>query len=306
MSSVAAPSMQQAFADAKVEHSEKSEQAPASEVSTAPPVAEVPAQHTDKPAGVPSSTGDPDLISDTDWAGLATLSPADQRAELNKRWTQKTQSLAAERKRLARYEPHADLLDAYDTDPSGTIRQLAEQHGLVLAPTEKPASPSEGESPYLADAKAQLGPDLDFLATPMAALLDKIVAPLKAELGTLKSQTTTIVSNASQAEVDGVMKSFEKAHPDWKEHEPAMLKLGLQPGPGMTANDYLEACYKLVTYDARISQAKVDAVTKMSKAAEAAETETPSVNGRQVTHTVPKNAGMREAHAAAKRGEVWI
>lgn len=303
--------MQQAFADAKVEHSEKSEQAPAPEASTATAAPVPPAQDTEKAAGAPPVTAESsDLITDTDWDALQVAfkgDPAKQRAELNRVFTQKTQGLSAERKRLERLERYTDLIDAYETDPAGTIQQLADQHGLAKPPVpEKPAQPSAGESPYLADAKAALGPDLDFLATPVAALLEKIAGPLTEKIGKLESQTTSFVTKASEAEVDGHMAAFEKAHPDWKQHEPAMLKLGLQPGQGMSAMDYLEACYKLVTYDSQIDKAKAAAVTKLSEAAEKADKDTQTVPGKQVTLTAPKKASMRDAFAAAKRGETWV
>lgn len=309
MSVPAGPSMQQAFEAAKVEHSEKPEQAVAPEASTAKTDPVPPAQHTEQAAGAPSVTADAsDLISDADWAALQETFKGDsakQRAELNRVFTQKTQALAAERKRLARAEPHLDLLDAYETDPAGTIRQLAEQHGLVFAPAVEKPAPDAATDRFLSLAKTKLGPDLDFLAAPMAAMLSEVTAPLLTELESLKSQTTTIVSKATNAEVDGHLAAFEKAHPDWKDHEPAMLKLGLMPGAHMSAGDYLEACYKLVTFDSQVDKAKADAVTKLSKAAEAAEKETQTVPGKQVQLTAPKGATMRDAFAAAKRDERW-
>jgi hypothetical protein len=309
-------SMQQAFDAAVKEHSEKTEHAAAAEASTEAKADQTPAQHTDTAAGASTETATTetnDLISDTDWQTLGKLDPAKQRAELNKRWTQKTQQLADERKAL---DARKDLLDALDTDAEGTVRQLAQQLGLTIAPTPQEQQ-TQTTATQIADdignaVKAALGSDLDFMAGPLANAIKAAVEPLiksrvEEAVKPVQEQTKTLLNQTAVQETETTLQTFSQKHPDWKQHEPAMVKLGhtLQPGPHVSAMDYMEQLYRLVTYDTRIEKAAADAVTRLAKGAEAAEKQSQPVSESKVSKTPPANASIYDAYAAAKRGERW-
>lgn len=311
------PTLQQAFEAAKAEHSENaSEQARAAEASTAAEPS-TPAQDTDTAAGAPPDTAtEPnasDLISETDWTAFSKLDPAKQRAELNKRWTQKTQELAAQRKAI---EPHAELIKALQTDLPGTVRQLAQQAGLTVAP--KPEEKAAVETAAsIADASAEavkqaLGPELDFLAGPLTKAIQTVAEQVAKTVAAqavkpLEEQTSQIVSHAATEQVKAIEAAFAQKHPDWKQYEPRMVELGqtMQPGPGMTELDYLESLYKLASFDDQIAAAGKKAVVRLAKGAEDAEREPQSVKETQVQKTPPANATLSDAFAAAKRGERW-
>lgn len=311
-----APTIQQAFEAAKEEHSKPVEQAPPPDASTESK-ASVPAQDTDKAAGAPSETAevpnDSDLISETDWTALGKLTPAQQRAELNKRWTQKTQELAALKKTL---EPKQALLDALETDAEGTIKQLAQQVGLTIAPPPAEQKATETATTIADSAAAavrqHLGPELDFLAEPLTKAIQAVAEQVaksvtEQAVKPVEEKTNQIVTQAAIEQVKAIEATFAQKHPDWKKYEPAMVKLGatMQPGQGMTELDYLEALYKLASFEDQVQAAGAKAVTRLSKAAEEAEKAPQSVKESTVQRTAPANASIYDAWHAAKRGERW-
>lgn len=89
-----------------------------------------------------------------------------------------------------------------------------------------------------------------------------------------------------------VMEAFEETHPDWKEHEPAMLELAekLHPKGSWSEQEYLDHLYRTVT------RANRAATPPRAEPAEREEIERPSR---------PESASIRDCYLAAKRGERW-
>ena len=311
-------SIQEAFEQAKVEHSPKEEHAQAADASTEATTAETTSQHTDTAAGATTDTASPqnDLVSDADFAAIQAQFPGDpakQRAELNKAWTQKTQKLAQASKR---YEPYAKLIEAYEHDSKGTVEALAKQHGLTLAEakavTETTAATSTAAS--IADqameaVKASLGPELDFLAPALGKAIHQ-VAEMVAKSVTeqhvkpLKEQQETLTTRAAQEQVETLLAQFSTKHPDWKTHEAAMTALSQKVRPnGMAELEYMELLYSHVTRDSQIADATQKALAKMTKAAQGAETATHAVNDTTVKVTRSSPNSIAEAYAMALRGE---
>ena len=288
------------------------DQAPPAEASTEATTAEPAAQHTDA-AGAPTATAttEPnDLVSEAEFTAIQTQFPGDpakQRAELNKAWTQKTQKLA----------PYADLIKAYERDPKGTIETLAKQQGLTLgqpAAESKATEQSTTAAATIADqameaVKAELGPELDFLAGPIGKAMHK-VAEMVAKTVTeqtvkpLKEHQAQVTETAAKDQVALVIKQFEAKHPDWKAHEPAMAQLATKIQPnGMAELDYMDLLYTQVTLPQQIESATKKAIEKMTKAAETAETRTEGTPESKVSITRNTPNSIAEAFAMAKRGE---
>lgn len=302
--------IQQAFEQAKVEQSQ--DQAPPAEASTASTTEDATSQDTTKALGATTERADDpnDLVSDAQFASIQAQFPGDpakQRAELNKAFTQKTQKLA----------PYAKLIESYEKDAKATIETLAKQHGLTVGPpVESTATTTTAATiadQAIAQVKASLGPELDFLAEPLGKAIHQ-VAELVAKSVTestvkpLQEQQTQITTRAAKEQVASVMKQFETKYPDWKTHEPAMETLSRQIQPnGMAELDYLDLLYSHVTREARektvAESATKKALEKMTKAAEGAETRTDSTSETKVKETRKSPNSIQEAFAMAKRGE---
>lgn len=331
------PSFQEAFQSAKKKHSAPAEQAAPTKASTedtqetGTPLAEK-AEAAAQPADTakPVATG---LISDAEFTALQKThadDPAALRKALEGAFTKKTQALADERRTLERLAPYQDLIDAYESDPAAVVRTLAEQNGIKLVDDgdEKAAAASGDETTatavetVLEDFKASLGPDLEYLADGLAPAITKLVERLtqstvEKTVAPLKKQQAAILNRDATAQSELVMESFGKDHPDWKDHEPAMLKLSqkLQPN-GMSEVEYLGHLYKLVTHDSREQARDTDiekkvaervkaTVEKMTKGAASSETRTDDTPDSQVRKRPTGSPTFAEAHAAAKRGERW-
>ena len=300
--------VQQAFDAAKAQH------APATEVS---PAVASPAQPDEATAAPPDTKTAPpeptDLLSDEEYAALERThanDPAKLAKELKAVFTKKTQALAEQRKSL---EPLQRFQEAYLADPTATITDLATRHGLTIAPTPQETQVTTTAATIAevmaARVKTELGPDLDFLAEPLTRAFRTMaeeVAKSVAEqtVKPLKEQQDQFLTRAAVEQTATVMQTFEKSHPDWKKHEPALVALSRQLQPnGMTELDYLDLLYAHITRDQQIADATRKALERMTQAAETAEgrEHPPSDSRITVTSTAPQT--IREAYVMAKRGE---
>lgn len=273
-----------------------------------------------------------DLITDEEFTALQTKhkdDPAALRKDLVGVFTRKTQALAEEKKSVERLRSYSDIIDAYESDPEATIKALAKQHNIDLTPakageTETTEETEDAVEQVLSEFKEALGPDLEYLADGLAPAITKLVERLTAttvEKATapLKKGQETLLTKAATEQTETVMKTFGEKHPDWEEHEPAMLELSkkLQPN-GMGEVEYLETLYALVTRDTSTEATKKQtekqiadgvkaALKKMEQGATNTDTKTRHTPDGQVT-TGPPNGrapSFSEAFAAAKRGERW-
>lgn len=305
----APPTLQQAFADAKAEHSASAEHATAASARTEPETTSA-TNTPDSAASSATPSGDSDLISDAEYQALASQHPDDPvalRKALQGVFTKKTQALAEQRRAI---EPYAEVLEAFEQDPHGTIRALARQHGLTIAEATQAVADATQTSAVddgVAAFKAALGPDLDFLADRLAPaakamaeavarqLIDERVAPLA-------EQQDTLLTRAATEQTNAIMQTFTQKRPDWSQHEAKMMEIGskLQPN-GMDEIEYLDTLYLLATKDTAQGDAVKRTVERMVRGAQEAEGQTRRVPESQVTRTTTKPLTFREAYEEAKR-----
>lgn len=313
--------IQQAFESAKAQHSAAAERAQGTEAS--PASTETGTQADESTAQTPpadSATPETDLISDAELTALREKhkdNPDALAKELKAVFTKKTQALAVERKQVERLSGYSDFIDAIEAggdSAADAIRQAAEHFGLQIAPklTAAQTTAATATDTLLESFKAKLGPDLAFLADSLAPAVKAVVEDaVKTAVGEatkpIQEATSTLIDRATQEQTDTLLKGFSERYPDWKTHEPAMLKIAesFQPGPKTTPDAYLESLYFLATKDARIDAEVKKVVAKMTTGAATAETRTSTVSGDRVTTAPPAGASFKDAFAAAKQGKRW-
>jgi hypothetical protein len=315
------PTFQEAFAAAKATHAEPA--ATETDTETDTETTETPSE---TPAETPATETDDksSLLSDKEYDALAKKhanDPIKLRKELNKAFTQKTQRLAEQAKRFERFEQFEDVLTEFEADPARTITKLATQYGLKLADTATPetaaatTAAAETAQPAIdalvAGFKEKLGPEFEYLADSLAPAVMHLVESLTKQtveqtVAPLKADHDARVAQQATEQTTSIMKSFETKHPDWKQHEPAMLKLAekIQPN-GMDEIEYLELLHSTVTRDRVIADATKAAIAKMKEEAAKAEPSIEPTAGSRVKKGRPQGASFSDAYAAAKRGERW-
>lgn len=304
-------SIQQAFAEAKTEHSTPVERAEPVEASPEPVAASTPDESAAaSPDAVAAESVDSssDLVSDAELSALQSThadDPAALAKALKGKYTQKTQALAAERKAIADVAQHAEFLRAYKADPEATLRAEAQKLGLQIgAPVAETKAVEQAHSmadATLAQFKSALGPDLDFLADSLAPAVMKMAEQIaqqtvESSVAPLKQAQSTLVEKAAAEHTTAVMQAFEAEHPDWQQHEAAMFALSqrLQPN-GMAEGEYLKTLYKLATADIRTAEAVKAATERMTKAAKTAEPRTDGTPEARVDSSSRKVSSIREA-----------
>jgi hypothetical protein len=231
---------------------------------------------------------------------LAELPPA-LRTRYNQVFTQKAQKYAEERKR---YEPYAQLIASLEQDPLTTIKALAERAQLIKAP-----EPGErATDSYVAKLAAIVGEEE---AGRLAPILKEVAKEAIAEeVKPLKAHQEYVSAEFAREQTATVMKAFSDKYPGWEKYESKMLEFSntLQPN-GMDEGAYLEALYKLATYGVQSAEQTKAIVEKMQKSAAASESVSSGVNASRVAPGPRKykdtDEALREAAAAARRGEVW-
>lgn len=142
--------------------------------------------------------------------------------------------------------------------------------------------------------RTELGPDLDYLADDLAPAVIRLASGIVASrvgdaVRPFVAQSQALTAREQENETATTMRAFEEQHADWKDHEPAMLKLAERIRPsGMTENEYLDHLYETVTRQARTAESHASAHRAASRP------RPPSA--------VPT---FEEAAEAAKRGERW-
>lgn len=283
-----------------------------------------------------TTTADTGLITDEEFTALSTKfkdDPAALRRELEKTFTQKSQKLAADRRSLERLSQYTDLIDALEDDTTApdAIRQLATEFNVKLGEVEAHADRTDATAEQTAEAvqalvddfKADLGPELEYLGDGLAPAIEKLVTKLMGktlsqELAPVKAHVRSQTDRQAQLENDQIFADFEKQHADWKQHEDAMFELSkkLQPGPGMTELEYLEALYTQVTAPkskAEIDKRVNDEIANREKKRQQRSTRSREeveerVDDAPADRVVRQPAGLptlRESFAAAKEGVRW-
>lgn len=337
-------SFQQAFDRAKDEHSkaaQATEHARGTEASTdededaePPPARKGKAEPAPAKAAATTDTkkADPtDLLTDEEFSQLQTThadDPVALRKALQGAFTKKTQALADQRKSSERLEQYVDIIDAYEEDPEATVVALGKSLGLTVsregearAETKTSETVATTADAIIGEFKESLGPELEYLADGLAPAITKLVERLtksavEQETQPIKEQTRGLLGKAAVEATASVMKTFGEQHPDWEQHEPAMLELSQKLSPkGMTEIEYLSHLYTLVTaetpearekaIDAKAAAKAKATIEKMRKGAETTETRADATPEREVRNRRPALPTFEESYEAAKQGIRW-
>jgi len=177
----------------------------------------------------------------------------------------------------------------------------------------------------------ELGPELEYLADGLAPAVTGLVGHA-VEHAINERVRQAEQHRAAEEQTATVMTSFAKQHPDWKEHESAMLALAQKLDPkGMSDVEYLDHLYRAVTHaswqkerDAEAAKtARTDDATDVADrtaprsfaecfaaarrgerfAADRSAEEPPRASERPTARSGAASLSLREAFAAAKRGE---
>jgi hypothetical protein len=342
------PTIQQAFEKAKEKHSRQAREharSPEASTETAETTTdETPARGPKKAVGTPDTTAETPttesaqtgLLTEAEFKALQTKhanDPAKLYAELNRAFTQKSQARATDLKTFERVKPYVELIDAFEEDAEATLAALAGQYGKKLvsadgtaetettstATTEETAEPDI--EAIVSEFREDLGPELEYIAEAGPAitrLIQRLTKSItESTVKPLKQQQDALLADKAVGDMKVTMKTFEERHPDWKEHEDAMVSIGQTLAPnGLNEAEYMERLYQLATRDAweKDRDANVEktvvarvkaAIAKINKGAEETETVTDATPERHVRSAPPTTPTIHEAYEAAKRGERW-
>lgn len=316
--------IQHAFEQAKAEHSDPTERALDAGTGTG---ASTDGTQTDESRAQTPSTDsastETDLISDTELSALQDKHKDDPLAlakELKAVFTKKTQALAEQRKgveRLSKYSDFVDAIEAGGDTAQQAIAEAAKHFGLALTPKPTVADSAATTAATATDRametfKAKLGPDLAFLADSLGPAVKAVVEEVVK--GTVTDATkpvqeamTALLDKATAEQTDALIEGFTEKYPDWKQHEPAMLKIAesFQPGKDATPDAYMESLYFLATRDTSIASATKKAIEKMTTGASRDEGKQSTVSSDRVRVTPPTGATLQDAFKAAKAGQTW-
>jgi len=302
----AEPTVQDHFSAAVAEHSKEPAQADTSSTVAAETgdteTATQPAENSENAAEPVAEPADQLLTKEE----VAKLTPEQQDTykRMQASYTQKTQTLAAERKQV---EALKGFVAAMEADPIGAIRQLAEANGLKLADTPKTEQKVEtvaDDAIAAIQAAVEEGGliDMQKLAQGIVSIVKKGVAE---EVKPLKQHQDQLLAETAARQTEAVLQTFTKKHPDWQKHDAKMAELGqkLQPTKAMDESEYMEMLYHLATRDIQSAEQTKGVMAKMNKAAAAAETSDSGVQPNRVSQRAPAGEiTMAQALADAKRG----
>jgi hypothetical protein len=251
-----------------------------------------------------SDEGQVELIGQEKWDKLQG-DPAALRKELNRAFTQRSQELAATRKKV---EPYGKFVEALESDAVGTVTRLAERLGLKIQPSDTKAEVATKartlEEEVSEIVRTELGPEYEDMSDKLASAIGKATdAVVRSRVESLSSKQEQIISEQAQREAKSALDEFAKAHPDWGKYEDAMTALSqkMLPGEGMTDTEYLENLYLIVTRDRKDGDGVRKVVDRMK--ASAKEGAAHTVPGSHVSGSPAKLPTFGEAAAAASRGQ---
>lgn len=248
------------------------------------------------------------LITEADYAKVKDDPTAFRKAIL-KGFTQKTQTIAAERKSLGAW---GAIRDAITEDPKDGLSRLAREFGFEIhdpkAAAAATVTQTAGDEAETELRTVLAGVGLEEIADKLAPVMRKIAEGATGKtLEPLRTQQQQLIDESTQREAKAALDAFGAMHPDWKEHETAMNALAEKhpAGKNVTAVEWMETLYFLATRESSIEKAAQAKIDKMTKAAGTAERRSSTVADARVSHGPPKHAGFKEAAAAALRGERW-
>jgi hypothetical protein len=270
----------------------------------------------------PSSSADPvsqatteqDLLSADEYAAVKD-DPVAMRKAMNRAYTQKTQAIAEERKRLEAYQ---GLISGLEANPLQTLELLGQQLGvkIVQPGSEVQAPPQVSQRDQLV---GQLKTKLDeyglgAVAPELVAVAQGIAEEIAGQkLKPIEEAAGRLTTESQQREAANIMQQFQARHPDWKQHESAMMELSKRYKPAtdaqgrflVTEGQYLDDLYRLANYETNVRTEAQKQLDRMRQSAAATEPRTTTVTSDKVSQKAPTGASFRAAYEAAKRGETW-
>lgn len=291
-------SIEQAYEEAKVEQSATTEPSVSGD-SPPSPEAALPDEATAAPPDpLAADSESPDLISDAEYQALKDThkdNPDELVKALKGAFTKKTQALAEERKgyeSVKAYKPFIDALAGAQTPETraAVLRQAAQELGVDLSAVASPKAEDTATASLADVVREKLGPDYEFMSGPLGQALEAALAPLQAKLDALSSvgsKADAAVQHIAQQQVNETMAALTAELPDWKQHEQAMVELGLPAKPGESALDYAKRAYRIVTleanYDARVAADVKKSIEQMRKSAKSSERQMPAAPAHRVS-----------------------
>lgn len=304
---VGVPGLDQALRAAIVEHS-KSEQASGGAKAVEPKADDTKAKtdeqgarETEKAPVASDESAEEQLLSDEDFEKLKG-DPAKLRKELQTAFTQKTQKLSEERKKLdqerAERSERETFLQQLEEDPIGVLEQVARESGYQLVKGKGEDKPAV--SPAVEILKKHLGPELEGLAEQLAPALVEI-----AESVARKHIAPIEGANATR-EVQGELKGLGARHPDWAKYEKDIVSLSYKylPGRNVSPAEYLDFLYEQATKGKKAAQETKKVIERVTRSVAASESADSGAATTSVTPEVPKKPSLEESYKMALRGQL--
>ena len=263
------------------------------------------------------------LLTEEEKLEYDKLDPDAKLKRLDQAFTQKTQTLAEERKKSEevqrqltqereRYSEFNTMIEAYERDPDRVVRDLAARNGLTIQQSESDTRVSEQAAGLVSSLRPVLEKhDLGFLADEMAPVLEEWGKNLtKSAVEPIQQEQDRTMAQAASEKAMVALNEFTKSHPDAPKYEQQMVAVAknLQP-QGMTEREWLETLYQIVAskdlQKAAADKAGDEARARFTKSASNSESSSTGVPDNFVKRSPPENASFADAHAAALRGEDW-
>lgn len=201
-------------------------------------------------------------------------------------------------------------------DPQSILQRLAEANGLKVkfgeeAKAETTTQAADPIAAVAAAVRAKWVPIIgDEASDQLLAGVQEIVAAASgaAVKPLIESQTAREREQATARFKDDFGR-FEKEHPDWKQHETAMLELSKQVNPQMSPYDTAKFLYDHVTRPQQLAKAKAEASGAAKVKRAVADAEPPPrtrIPGSKVKTAAPVYKTSRDAVLAAMAEQGYI
>lgn len=217
---------------------------------------------------------------------------------------------AAYTKRMQQLGEVERFSKALQGNPAEVIARLAKQYGVEIAApkAEKPAEadPADPVESVVRNVHAKWTPIIGEAASQqiLAGIREVVQAATGAAVQPVVSTLEQRDQAALQQKYQEEFATFEKEHPDWKQHEAKMAELLPNINPNLSPYKAAKLLYQMVTADAQASRAKNEGAqamaAKVAKAKAAAEpVPRTRIPGAKVKAPAPKFASDRDAILAA-------
>lgn len=179
------------------------------------------------------------------------------------------------------------LQDAFNKDPQGTVKAIAEQMGMqIVSPGSQVQANGNNPAPFQEGWEPQTWGDIPDALKPMIQqAIDQAVAPLNQELTTLR---TSRIEN-----------TLDEVTPVWREHEAEVMNL-LRAAPVLAKSpeQLLRAALPPAVFE---KQAMQQAMKKLKGQGESANVSGASTTTRQPSNNAAQPKNFAEAVMAAKK-----